>query len=180
MTLVEAKETSAWESVREEFIEKWRDLGRSWGIPPAAAAIHGLLLTQKNPIITDEVMVFLSLSRGSAHTQLQFLVDWGLVYPVKSLGSRQIRYVAARDAWQMMSCIARQRKKRELDPLRALASWKDSKLTKAMGSAESDLFGETLEGILKQADAVDGVFNRLLSEDERWWEQWLMRGLRRN
>jgi DNA-binding transcriptional regulator GbsR (MarR family) len=111
---------------------------------------------------------------------LQFLVEWGLVYPVKSLGSRQIRYVAEKDTWQMMSCIARQRKKRELDPLLALSSWKESIALESIDSELGDVFGKTLDGILTQANAVNDVFNRLLSEDERWWEQWLTRGLRRN
>jgi hypothetical protein len=39
---------------------------------------------------------------------------------------------------------------------------------------------KTLDGVLAQASAVDGVLGRLLAEDERWWEQWLLRGLRRN
>jgi DNA-binding transcriptional regulator GbsR (MarR family) len=173
-------EKVVWKQVQEEFIHKWRDLGRAWGIPPAAAAVHGLLLSERAPMITDDVMSVLSLSRGTAHTQLQFLVEWGLVYPVKSLGSRQIRYVAEKDTWQMMSCIARQRKKRELDPLLALSSWKESIALESIDSELGDVLGKTLDGILTQANAVNDVFNRLLSEDERWWEQWLTRGLRRN
>ena len=174
------EENSAWHEVQEAFVSKWRDLGRAWGIPPAATAVHGLLLTERDPMVTDEVMAALSLSRGTAHTQLQFLVEWGLVYPVKSLGSRQIRYVAEKDAWQMMSCIARQRKKRELDPLLDLSNWKESLPPELCDSDAMDDFNQTLDGILSRANAVNEIFNRFLSEDERWWEQWLVRGLRRN
>ena len=175
-----ATEITVWESVQLEFIQKWRELGTAWGIPPAMAAIHGLLLSQADPMVTDEVMSILSLSRGSAHTQLQALVEWGLVYPVKSLGTRQMRYVAEKDAWQMMSCIARQRKKQELDPLLALEAWKGVRSENAVDLDAVRALDKTLDGILTQARAVDGVFERVLSEDERWWEQWLIRGLRRN
>jgi len=169
-----------WSAKQQEFVQKWRELGVAWGIPPAMAAIHGLLMTQEHPMVTDEVMSFLSLSRGSAHTQLQALVEWGLVYPIKTLGSRQVRYVAERDSWQMMSCIARQRKKRELDPLLELDAWKRSWASKTDGVEASVVLDKTLDGVLAQASAVDGVLGRLLAEDERWWEQWLLRGLRRN
>ncbi len=177
---MKTKQTIVWDTVQEEFIQKWRELGTAWGIPPAMAAIHGLLLSQQHPLITDEVMSTLSLSRGSAHTQLQALVDWGLVYPVRTLGTRQRRYVAEKDAWQMMACIARQRKKRELDPLLELEGWKESQSAGLSDSAPAQALDKTLDGILTQARAVNGVFDRLISEDERWWEQWLIRGLRRN
>ena len=167
------------EEIRKEFIAHWREAASSWGIPPAMASIHGLLLSHAKPVTTDDVMDALDISRGSAHTQLQGLVEWGLVYSLKVMGTRQVTFLAEKDPWQMMICIARERRKRELQPLLSLsdwsASWKDHcEEPNARGLAQ------TLQAITDQAQAVDAIMSRVLVEDERWWEQWFLRSLRRN
>ena len=72
---------------------------------------------QSSPQPTDAAMAALKMSRGRAHTVLQELVDWKLVYPIKRIGTRQITYVAEADPWTMMVAILQQRKERELRPL---------------------------------------------------------------
>ena len=101
---------------REEFITQWGALGSQWGINRTMAQIHALLITSADPLSTDDVMAALAVSRGNAHTNLKELIAWGLVRAVVKRGERRDFFEAEKDVWQMFIIIARERKRREIDP----------------------------------------------------------------
>jgi len=105
---------------REEFISQWGAIGTSWGINRTVAKIHALLMTSQELLSTDEVMDCLSISRGNANTSLRELVSWGLIRPVVKPGERKEFFEAEKDIYKMACIIARERKRREIEPAMAV------------------------------------------------------------
>jgi len=101
---------------RGEFVAQWGALGTQWGINRTMAQIHALLITAPDSLSTDDVMAELEISRGNAHTNLKELVAWGLVRTVLRKGERREFFEAEKDVWQMFIIIARERKRREIEP----------------------------------------------------------------
>ena len=101
---------------REDFITHWGIMGSAWGINRTMAQIHALLLSVNEPLSTDDVMQELQISRGNANTNLRELVSWGLIRSVIRKGDRKEYFEAEKDAWKMLGAIARERKRRELEP----------------------------------------------------------------
>ncbi len=110
------KEAHNWEEARDEFVSQWGALGSNWGINRTMALIHALLMTAPEPMSTDEVMQRLTVSRGNANTNLRELVAWGLVKTVLRKGERKEYFEAEKDVWKMFLIIARERRRREIDP----------------------------------------------------------------
>jgi DNA-binding transcriptional regulator GbsR (MarR family) len=105
---------------RGEFVAQWGALGTQWGINRTMAQIHALLMTSPQPVTTDEVMEELAISRGNAHTNLKELVAWGLVRMVVRKGERRDYFEAEKDVWTIFTIVARERKRREIDPALAV------------------------------------------------------------
>jgi DNA-binding transcriptional regulator GbsR (MarR family) len=80
------------------------------------AQIHALLMTAAEPMSTDEVMEALEISRGNAHANLKELVAWGLLRVVVKKGERREYFEAEKDVWRIFTVVARERKRREIDP----------------------------------------------------------------
>lgn len=110
------EELPAWEKAREEFVAQWGALGSNWGINRTMAQIHALLMTAPQPMHTDEIMAKLSISRGNANTNLRELVSWGLVRLVVRKGERREYFEGEKDVWKIFIIIARERRRREIDP----------------------------------------------------------------
>jgi DNA-binding transcriptional regulator GbsR (MarR family) len=100
----------------EKFVNSWGEMGSKWGINKTMAQIHALLMASDKPISTDDVMEQLRISRGNANTNLRALIDWGIVRKVFVKGERREYFQSEKDVWTMFCRIARERKKRELEP----------------------------------------------------------------
>lgn len=107
-------------AAREEFVTQWGVMGAQWGINRTMAQIHALLMISARPLCTDEVMEQLEVSRGNAHSNLKELVNWGLIRMIVIKGERRDFYEAEKDVWKIFTIIARERKRREIEPTLAL------------------------------------------------------------
>ena len=116
------KEVEKLKHARDEFVAQWGALGTQWGINRTMAQIHALLMTAPQPLTTDDVMEELEISRGNAHTNLKELVAWGLVRPVVKKGERREFFEAEKDVWLIFTIVARERKRREIEPALAILS----------------------------------------------------------
>jgi len=131
------------EETRDEFVTQWGIMGAQWGINRTMAQIHALLMTAPNVMSTDEVMEALEISRGNAHTNLKDLVGWGLIRIVTKKGERKEFFEAEKDVWEIFRRVARERKRREIDP--ALQTLRNCKAaTEDMKSAEGKAFHEQM------------------------------------
>jgi len=99
------------------FIEAWGTLGSNWGINRTMAQVHALLLISPESLSTDDVMEKLNISRGNANMNLRDLIDWGLVKKQLKPGERKEFFLAEKHIWTVFIRIARERKRRELEPI---------------------------------------------------------------
>jgi DNA-binding transcriptional regulator GbsR (MarR family) len=131
------------EQAREEFVTQWGVMGAQWGINRTMAQIHALLMTSPHAMSTDEVMEVLRISRGNAHTNLKDLVGWGLIKIITKKGERKEFFEAEKDVWEIFRRVARERKRREIDPaLETLRHCKEA--TEDLTTAEGKAFHEQM------------------------------------
>jgi len=155
---------------QEQFVAIWGQMGSKWGIPRTMAEVHALLFIEGRPMNTDEVMSRLHISRGNASMTLRSLVDWGIVTTAHLPGDRKEYYVAEQDVWKLFRTIARERKKREIDPLlEALHECRDqaeaAAATKSsdVEAAAIDAHKERLDRMLEFMRLVDQISQRFVS-----------------
>lgn len=104
------------EQIKHDFAAQWGALGSQWGINRTMAMIHAYLLVAPQPLNTDDVMAALSISRGNANMNLRDLAGWGLIRLVVVPGERKEFYEAEKDVWKIFCTVARERKRREMEP----------------------------------------------------------------
>ena len=101
------------------FILHWGDLGSQWGVNRSVAQIHALLYLSETPMTAERIAELLGLARSNVSNSLKELLAWQLIQRVPQFGDRRDHYVAQADIWEMVLCIARGRKAREIDPAEA-------------------------------------------------------------
>lgn len=147
---------------REEFIAQWGALGTQWGINRTMAQIHALLMTSPSAMCTDEVMEELSVSRGNAHTNLKELVNWGLIRMIVIRGDRRDFYEAEKDVWQIFTIIAKERKRREIEPAVALLN-RCAEETKGLKGEDAKVFHKQVKDLEEFVTFASKMSDRVAS-----------------
>jgi len=147
---------------REEFVAQWGALGTQWGINRTMAQIHALLMTAPEPLSTDEVMEELQISRGNAHTNLKELVAWGLVRIVVRKGERREFFEAEKDVWTIFTIVARERKRREIDPALGVLR-RCAEESKDIDTAEGRAFFEQMRQLEEFVEFASKMSDRISS-----------------
>lgn len=151
---------------RSKFIQAWGGFGSQWGINRSMAQVHALLLVSHTPLSTDDVMQELNISRGNANMNLRALIDWTLVRKVLKPGERMEFFEAEKDVWKIATAIARERKKRELEPMMQLLG--ELKRT-AGNSAEEKAFRQVAADLHDLTSRLDAMLERSLRSDVQWF-----------
>jgi len=112
-----SNESLSYQEAKELLIQAWGTLGSSWGINKTMAQIHALLLINSGSLSTEQIMADLQISRGNANINTRGLIDWGLVHKVLKPGDRKEYFTAEKDMWETTRQIARERRRRELEPV---------------------------------------------------------------
>jgi len=107
---------SEFEETREKFILHWGEMGSLWGINRTMAQVHALLFISPQPLCANDIMKELQISRGNVSMALRELIAWGIASRVHIKGERREFYTTEKDVWNLFRIIARERKKREVDP----------------------------------------------------------------
>ncbi|MGN6396224.1 MAG: GbsR/MarR family transcriptional regulator [Mucilaginibacter sp.] len=153
---------------RQKFIEAWGKLGSEWGINRTMAQVHALLLISPEALTTEEIMEQLSISRGNANMTLRDLIGWGLVEKQHKPGERKEYFFAEKDVWVIARQVAKERRKRELEPVIKILD----ELSKVQGDAKAPAyktFHKSVTDINKLAKNVDKTFDAMLKADESWF-----------
>jgi len=151
---------------KKQFIQTWARLGGEWGINRTMAQVHALLLATEKPLTTDEVMDELKISRGNANSNLRELMNWNLIYRDNIPGDRKEYFRAEKDVWQIAKRIARERKKREVEPLlRELSQMEKVDET----TTEAKQFTKTIADIHALANKMDKGMETMIKADENWF-----------
>lgn len=151
------------QEARQEFIQLWGNFGSQWGINKTMAQVHALLLTSPEALCTDDVMEVLSISRGGANMNLRELSVWNLIYKTSKTGDRREFFVAEKDMWEVAKRITRERKRREIEPLKQhLAKLKDVD----EGENGKEQFVQMVTGIERLVDRMDHFSDTLMRAEE--------------
>ncbi len=156
MTLDEAK---------QHLIQAWGTLGSSWGVSRTMAQIHALLLVSPAPMTTEDIMEALQISRGNVNMNVRDLIDWGIVRKVLKPGERKEFFEAEKDIWKVGMQVAKERKKRELEPiLRALDQV--SIIEADITDPDVKQFAETVANLRKFANNTNNTLESVIKADE--------------
>jgi len=153
---------------KQKFIEAWGKLGSEWGVNRTMAQVHALLLITPEAMTTEEIMDALSISRGNANMTLRDLIGWGLVEKQLKVGERKEYFFADKDTWNIARQVAKERRKRELDPVLKILE----ELSKVKGNekdAEFITFHKSINDINKLAKNVDKTLDTMLKAEENWF-----------
>jgi len=155
------------EAAKKAFIQTWARLGTEWGINRTMAQVHALMLVSEKPLSTENVMEELSISRGNANMNIRELLAWNLLYKELIPGDRKEFFRAEKDVWEIGKRIARERKKREIEPLirdLSLLQQIDEKDTE-----EGKAFLKTIQDIQGFATKIDKSVETMIKADENWF-----------
>lgn len=159
MNLTEAK---------KQFIQTWGTLGSEWGINRTMAQVHALLLISPNALCTEDIMEQLNVSRGNANMNLRELMNWTLINKELVPGDRKEYFVSEKDIWEIAKIIARERKRREIEPV--------IKVLNALKEIEGDqkdnevkAFTETVNNLSNFVGKMDKSVDMMLKADENWF-----------
>ncbi len=136
-------------------------MGSLWGLNNSMARVHALLIASEGAISLDHIAKTLNISRGNASMCLKELRNWGVVHRVRVAGDRRDYYEAPPDIWSMFFAIARERKRREMDPL--LKSLKEMLRSRETEGGEVT---ERLKEMEKLLSTMDAIAEKLLADEE--------------
>jgi DNA-binding transcriptional regulator GbsR (MarR family) len=153
---------------KQKFIEAWGKLGSEWGINRTMAQVHALLLITPEDLTTEEIMETLQISRGNANMTLRDLIGWGLVEKRLKPGERKEYFYADKDTWNIARQVAKERRKRELDPIIKILD-ELSKVKGEKNDIEFKTFNKSITDINKLAKNVDKTLETMLKAEESWF-----------
>ncbi|MFN8287315.1 MAG: transcriptional regulator [Chitinophagales bacterium] len=163
------------EEAKQKFVEAWGTLGTNWGINRTMAQIHALLLVSEEALTTDEIMEKLDISRGNANMNLRALIDWGLAERKIKLGERAEYFTGEKDIWKVAVRIIRERRRREIDPLRS--TLRDLRMIddKEQKRDEYKAFIKLMDDIDGFAASADRITDKMVMSDQSWFYGSLMK-----
>ena len=155
------------EAAKKAFIQTWARLGTEWGINRTMAQVHALMLVSEKPLSTENVMEELSISRGNANMNIRELLAWNLLYKELIPGDRKEFFRAEKDVWEIGKRIARERKKREIEPL-----IRDLSLLQQIDEKDTEVgkaLLKTIQDIQGFATKIDKSVETMIKADENWF-----------
>lgn len=162
---------------KKQFIQAWGTLGSKWGISRTMAQLHALLMISPEPLSTEEMMDQLNISRGNVNMNIRGLIDWGLVEKTLKPGDRKEYFWAEKDVWKITRQVAKERKKRELEPI--------IKVLEQVSHVDGDkkdrnvkAFVESINGIKRVATQADKTLETMIKADESWFFGGLLKMLK--
>ncbi|MEP7264422.1 MAG: MarR family transcriptional regulator [Bacteroidota bacterium] len=152
--------------LNSRFLHAWGTLGGNWGINRTMAQIHALLLLSESPLTTEEIMAKLRISRGNANMNIRTLTEWGLLNKVHKAGDRKEFFEAEKDIWKVSRLIARERRKRELEP--ALKILEELKTATADDEATRKM-QEQIGTIYDFTKMADSTLDKFIQSNNTWF-----------
>ncbi len=150
------------EAALERFIDAWAGMSSLFGFSPSTGRVSALLMAAPEPLSLGEIADRVGISRGNASMCLKELRGWGVARRVSRSGDRRDYYVMEGDLYQQTIAIARERKRREFDPVAqsALAALAD--LAKGARPEEA----EPLAAVEEYLTTIDRVGREILANEK--------------
>ncbi|MEH0153823.1 MarR family transcriptional regulator [Limibacter armeniacum] len=151
---------------KERYLQAWGSLGSSWGVSRTMAQVHALLMISTQPVSTEEIMEELSISRGNVNMNVRALIDWGLAEKVFVPGERKEFFRTDKDITNLAVQVAKERKKRELEPILKVLS----EVNSVEGdSHEVEEFRKVTTDLHQFASQSDMVLERFINQKSNWF-----------
>ena len=150
------------DSALDRFVTAWSGLASLFGFNPSTARVSALLIGSAAPLSLSDIAERLGISRGNASMCLKELRAWGVVQKVAQPADRQDWYVSRGDLFRQTIAIARQRKRREFDPVADAAL--DSLRELAQGASPEQ--AERIREIEEYLTALARVGREVLEDDK--------------
>jgi len=133
--------------------------------------IHALLIINTDPLTTEEIMAELKVSRGNVNMNIRALMEWGLVNKELVPGERKEYFSAGKDIWQVARQIAKERKRREVEPILDVIS----QVKNAEGDGkEVEEFNRMMQEIEDFTSKADTTLDKFIKSDENWFYKTLL------
>jgi len=100
----------------QRFVLHFGEMGSRWGINRTVGQIYALLYVSAKPLNADEVGESLAFSRSNVSMGLKELQSWSLVRLIHQPNDRREYFQAPEDVWAIFRTLAKERRKREIDP----------------------------------------------------------------
>lgn len=156
------------QEAKSQFIQAWGTFATNWGINRTMAQIHALLMISPEPLSTEEIMEELNISRGNANMNLRELIGWGLIEKVLKPGERKEFFSAEKDIWKITTQVAKERKKRELEPVLKILD-QVSHVDGDKKDKNVKAFLEAVSGIKRIASNADKTIDTMVKAEENWF-----------
>lgn len=156
-----------YEDARNQFLLTWGKLGTEWGINRTMAQVHALLLISPKALSAEEIMSELSISRGNANMNLRELMNWTLVHKELVPGDRKEYFSAEKDLWEVARRIAKERKRREIEPVLKVLSQLKS-VEEGDKKAEVQEFTRVVTQLEGLVGKFDSTVDLLIKAEENW------------
>lgn len=161
------------DEAKQKFIQSWGVLGANWGINRTMAQIHALLLVSPKALSAEEVMNALQISRGNANMNLRTLMEWGIVRKELHPGERKEFFYSEKDIWETARLIAKERKKKELEPI--LQILQEVSDVKDDGSEDAKIFKKVTSEMHEFASTSYNFLEKFVNSDKSWFSRLLMK-----
>ena len=152
---------------KEELIQAWGNLGYNWGLNKTMAQIHALLMISPKALSTEEIMEDLNISRGNANMNIRALLDWGIISRLSVAGERKEYFKAEKDIWALARQVARERRKRELEPI--IKVLREVNEVSPDGSEETKELKRTVKELKNFAEKSDNLLETFIKAEESWF-----------
>lgn len=152
------------DEIKDRFILHWGEMGSLWGINRTMAQVHALLFISDEPLCANDIMDELQISRGNVSMALRELIAWGIASRVHIKGERREYYTTEKDVWNMFRIIARERKKREVDPTISVLRESVAQLNE-LSESEAQYEREQLQNLLEFFETGVKVYSELEAQN---------------
>ena len=153
---------------KSQFIQAWGTLGSKWGINRTMGQLHALLMVSPDPLSAEDMMEALNISRGNVNMNIRDLMEWGLVEKMHKPGDRKEYFWAEKDVWKITKQVAKERKKRELEPIiKVLEQVSDVEGDKKDKNVKA--FVDSITGIKRIANNADKTIETMIRAEENWF-----------
>ncbi|MBV7434222.1 MarR family transcriptional regulator [Cardiobacteriaceae bacterium TAE3-ERU3] len=146
-------------TVSEQFVLHWGEMGSRWGVNRSVAQIHALLYIVARPMHAEEITETLGIARSNVSNSLKELREMRLVQVVHQIGDRRDYFTTSGDVWALFRVIVEERQRREIEPTERF-------LRELMASPEFELENDTARKRIRET-------HDLLATLTAWTEQML-------
>ncbi|MCR9063110.1 MAG: transcriptional regulator [Cytophagales bacterium] len=154
------------QEAKDKFIHTWGTLATQWGINRTMSQIHALLLLAPEALNADQIMAELQISRGNVNMNLRDLMSWGLIFKQLLPGERKEYFVAEKDIWKVARQIAKERRRREIEPIKGTMEEIQNELVPDTEEKKEVL--KIIQEISQVTNFADSTVDSLLKSKESW------------